>query len=143
VQVARINIFVTLTNPRMTNPSAITVALVDDHKIFRQGLIEVLTHLGYVVTIEASNGRELLDMLGEYPLPQICILDIHMPKMDGFETTRQLKELYPSIRILVFSTDNTDSSVARVIECGAHGFLEKGGSLEDINDTLIKLMAGA
>jgi two-component system, NarL family, invasion response regulator UvrY len=128
----------------MITPSAITVALVDDHKIFRQGLIEVLTHLGYAVTIEVSNGRELLDKLqNTSQLPHICILDIHMPQMDGFETTRQLSELYPSIRILVFSTDNTDASVARVTECGAHGFLEKGGSLDDINDTLTRLMTTA
>ncbi len=124
----------------MTSSTSISIALVDDHKIFRQGLIEVLTHLGYKVTIEASNGQELLDMLAINPLPEICILDIHMPRMDGFETTRRLREQHPSIKILVFSTDNTDASVARVIECGAHGFLEKGGSLEDIHDTLVKIL---
>lgn len=124
----------------MTPHLPVSVALVDDHKIFRQGLIEVLTHLGYAVTIEAANGVEFLDMLKKYPLPDICILDIHMPNMDGFETSRQLRVQYPSIRILVFSTDNTDASVSKVLECGAHGFLEKGGSLEDINASLLRLM---
>jgi DNA-binding NarL/FixJ family response regulator len=120
----------------MKNNSSITVALVDDHKIFRQGLIEVLNHLGYEVTIEASNGKELLDRISKNEVPEICILDIHMPVMDGFETTRQLHKKYPGIKILAFSTDNTDMSVTKMIACGAHGFLEKGGSLEDISHSL-------
>ena len=124
----------------MKQTSNITVALVDDHKIFRQGLIEVLVHLGYTITIEASNGKELLNKLETGALPDICILDIHMPEMDGFETTRQLRSKYPEIKILAFSTDNTDVSVSKVISCGAHGFLEKGGSLEEISESLISIL---
>jgi two-component system, NarL family, invasion response regulator UvrY len=119
----------------------ITVALVDDHKIFRQGLIEVLNHLGYAVTIEASNGKELLEKLKQESLPSVCILDIHMPEMDGFETSRQLRQNYPNIKILAFSTDNTDVSVSRVISSGAHAFLEKGGSLDDISESLTTILA--
>ena len=124
----------------MKQTSHITVALVDDHKIFRQGLIEVLNHLGYAITIEASNGKELLNKLEVGSLPDICILDIHMPEMDGFETTRQLRSKYPEIKILAFSTDNTDVSVSKVIGCGAHAFLEKGGSLEDISASLTSIL---
>jgi DNA-binding NarL/FixJ family response regulator len=124
----------------MNQTVQITVALVDDHKIFRQGLIEVLNHLGYAVTVEASNGRELLKKLEGKDLPAICILDIHMPEMDGFETTRQLRSKYPKIKILAFSTDNSDVSVSKVISCGAHGFLEKGGSLEDISHSLTSIL---
>jgi two-component system invasion response regulator UvrY len=124
----------------MKQTTQITVALVDDHKIFRQGLIEVLNHLGYTVSIEASNGNELLQKLEGNVLPEICILDIHMPVMDGFETTRQLRAKYPNIKILAFSTDNTDVSVSKVISCGAHGFLEKGGSLEEISGSLNSIL---
>ena len=125
----------------MTETAQINIALVDDHKIFRQGLIEVLHHLGYAVTIEASNGKELFQQLEDKQLPAISILDIHMPEMDGFETTRQLRSKYPGIKILAFSTDNSDLSVSKVLSCGAHGFLEKGGSLEDISDTLHAILA--
>ncbi|RYY08729.1 MAG: response regulator transcription factor, partial [Chitinophagaceae bacterium] len=124
----------------MKNNSSISVALVDDHKIFRQGLIEVLNHLGYAVTIEASNGKELLEILSKQTAPEICILDIHMPVMDGFETTSLLKRKYPQIKILAFSTDNTDVSVSKMLACGAHGFLEKGGSLEDISHSLTAIL---
>ncbi|MET0242414.1 MAG: response regulator transcription factor, partial [Flavitalea sp.] len=62
--------------------------------------------------------------------------DIHMPVMDGFETTKELTKMFPQVRILAFSTDNTDLSVSRMIAAGAHGFLEKGGSLEDISKSL-------
>ena len=124
----------------MKNTSRVTVALVDDHKIFRQGLIEVLNHLGYKVTIEASNGKELLEMLKKTVMPSICILDIHMPEMDGFETCSHLRIHYPDIRILAFSTDNTDASVSKMLSCGAHGFLEKGGSLEDISRSLNSIL---
>jgi len=125
----------------MKQKSPITVALVDDHKIFRQGLIEVLNHLGYKVTLQASNGRELLEQLLENDSPAICILDIHMPEMDGFETTRHLRVSYPEIKILAFSTDNTDLSVSRMLSCGAHAFLEKGGSLDDISESLSSILA--
>lgn len=124
----------------MKNTSRVSVALVDDHKIFRQGLIEVLNHLGYKVTIEASNGTDLFEKLKTKAIPTICILDIHMPEMDGFETCRQLRIHYPDIRILAFSTDNTDVSVSKMLSCGAHGFLEKGGSLEDINHSLNSIL---
>jgi two-component system, NarL family, invasion response regulator UvrY len=118
-----------------------TVALVDDHTIFRQGLIEVLVHLGYEVTIEASNGKDLLQQLTSKPLPTVCILDIHMPEMDGFETTRLLKQYYPAIKVLALSTDNSDTSVSRMIASGADGFLEKGGSLDDISTSIASILA--
>ena len=119
----------------------ISIALVDDHKIFRQGLIEVLNHLGYKVSIQASNGKELFEQLIETELPAICILDIHMPEMDGFETTRHLRAAYPEMKILAFSTDNTDLSVSKMISSGAHAFLEKGGSLDDISEALNSILA--
>jgi DNA-binding NarL/FixJ family response regulator len=124
----------------MKQTSKVTVALVDDHTIFRQGLTEVLLYLGYEVTIEASNGKDLLDQLASAPLPTVCILDIHMPEMDGFETTRLLKQNYPAIKILALSTDNTDTSVSRMLANGADGFLEKGGSLEDISTSISALL---
>jgi DNA-binding NarL/FixJ family response regulator len=123
----------------MIHTSLIPVALVDDHKIFRKGLVEVLKHLGYHIIAEASNGQELLEKLEHSPLPGICIVDVHMPFMDGFETTRRLKLLYPSIKILALSTDNSDLTVAKIISCGADHFLEKGGNLDDINRILKQL----
>ena len=125
----------------MKQTSNLHVALVDDHQIFRQGLTEVLKHLGYIVTIEASNGKDLLEQLSRKPSPHICIIDIHMPELDGFETARILRQNYPGIKILAFSTDNSDVSVSRMIANGAHGFLEKGGSLDDISQSLALILA--
>jgi DNA-binding NarL/FixJ family response regulator len=125
----------------MKQASRTTVALVDDHRIFRQGLTEVLVHLGYEVTIEAPNGKNLLQQLCSKDLPTVCILDIHMPDMDGFETTRILKERYPAIKILALSTDNSDTSVSRMMASGADGFLEKGGSLDDISTSISDILA--
>ena len=123
----------------MTHTQHITVALVDDHKIFRQGLIEVLNHLGYEVTIEACNGKELFQQLETAILPSICILDSTSRWTDLNQPTLRIK--YPAIKILAFSTDNTDVSVSKVIASGAHAFLEKGGSLEEISESLTSILA--
>ena len=102
-----------------------TIALADDHILLRNGLANLVTELGFKVVIEADNGRQLLEKLKTHPLPQIVLMDITMPVMDGYETTLELKKNYPSIKVLVLSMLDDEKSIIRMLRNGAKGYILK------------------
>ena len=94
----------------------ILVALVDDHTITRRGIKTVLElHPEIQVSFEASNGIELLEKIKGNPLPDIVILDINMPEMNGFQTIRHLTEKFATIKIIVFSLINEKDTVLNTV----------------------------
>ena len=98
------------------------IALADDHTMFRKGLA-VLINLfpGYHVSMEAANGRELIDKLDPHHLPDIVLLDIHMPVMDGYATAAWLHKNHPAIRVLALSTMDADSTIIKDDSSGCPG----------------------
>lgn len=119
----------------------IRIALVDDHQLVRSGikmLIENFTE--FKVVIEASHGRELLEKMGQVKvLPQIAMVDVTMPIMDGFETTRKLNEQYPEIKVVALSVHDDQRSVNTMIECGANAYLLKDSSPQIVKTTLLQV----
>ena len=77
----------------MPNPQAIKLALVDDHKLFRKGLISLIeiVSTNYIVLFEADDGLDLQQKMKDHPLPDIILMDVTMPKMDGFASVQWLK----------------------------------------------------
>lgn len=128
----------------MSKEPKINIAIADDHTIMRNGLAELIKTLGiYQVIIQANNGRELLDQLKKAKeLPEICILDINMPELNGYETIAQLKELYPDIKVMALSMYDNEFSIVRMLRCGAKGFLHKGTDLNELSDALQTIHAG-
>ncbi|MES2006393.1 MAG: response regulator transcription factor [Bacteroidota bacterium] len=104
----------------------ITVALVDDHISLRAG-IKILIELkqDIKVVIEASNGKELLDKLANSIIPDIAIIDIFMPIMNGYETTKELFNKYPSIKVIVLAGMCEEDAVINVIGLGAKSYICK------------------
>src|SRR5690348_3397513 len=99
----------------------IKIAVIDDHTLFRKGLINLIRSLGdeYEVIFEASNGEDFLQQLSNTDtLPQIALVDINMPKKDGFETVSFLQEHYPSIRLLIVSMIDKEETVVRMLKNG-------------------------
>ncbi len=88
-----------------------TIALVDDHALLRKAVNYRLTGMGYNVVMEAENGQQFLDKLeqDESSSPDLCLLDINMPVMNGFETAAQLKKKWPGIKIIFFSMNDGNS----------------------------------
>jgi len=121
-------------------PSAITIAIVDDHALIRQAMSLRLNLLGYKVIMEAENGKAFLDKLADSAAPQICMLDINMPVMDGFETAVHLKKNWPKMKILFFSMHNTSAFVCRAKQLGADGFIAKDAPFEELNKTLLQIL---
>lgn len=104
----------------------IRIALVDDHVVLRNSLGIMLEKVpGYEIVFEADNGLHLIKQLKENPIPDIILLDITMPGMDGGETARWLKQEYPDIRILVVTMLKSDPAIIQLIKKGARGYLLK------------------
>lgn len=104
----------------------IKIALVDDHVILRKSL-HVLIELLYdfEIVLEAGNGRELIDQLKVKPPPDIILLDITMPLMDGVETAWWLRLQYPDIKVLALSMIKNDFIIIRMLKNGARGYILK------------------
>lgn len=118
----------------------LSVAIVDDYPRWRASLKHYLIQEGFSIHCLASNGKELLTHLEQATsLPTFCILDIHMPEMDGYETAKRMKDIYPSVKILGFSLSVGKTIVDKLLECGAHGFIAKGTAPQVIAETLRKL----
>ena len=119
----------------------ILVAYADDHNAVRKGIISYLEDLGGIkIIIEAANGKELSDKIAfSETKPDICIIDINMPVMNGFETVAYLGAKWPGIRTLVLSVYVDDRYVIKMIRAGANGYLPKSCDPEEIKTALIAI----
>lgn len=113
----------------------IKIAIVDDHQIVRQGLLKILDSVDdFKVVMQAENGKDFLEKLNAFEVyPDVVILDLQMPELDGFETCTILKYKYPTIRVLILSQIGTKESIKRIVQTGANGYLSKNTD----NKTLI------
>lgn len=107
---------------------------MDDQHLFRKGLISLIKEFDDLdVVIDAGNGQELLDRVEEFR-PDVVLLDIEMPVMDGIKTTEQLRLKHPEIRVLILTMYNDEEIVLHLIDKHAHGFLLKNNPIEMIVD---------
>jgi len=102
------------------------IAIVDDHTMFRKGLVSLINLFpGYQVQLEAANGQDLIKQLQPAKLPDILLLDIVMPEMDGYATAKWIRLNYPEIRILALSTMEGENAIIKMIKNGARGYVLK------------------
>ena len=126
----------------MTPPQPITIAIADDYAPLRHELSRMLTALGFEVTIQATDGQDLLAQLGAAAphLPALCLLDINMPILDGYETAARLRELYPQVRVLATSFAKEPEEIAQILAAGAHAFLFKDSVPDVFRQQLLALL---
>lgn len=111
------------------------VSLVDDHSLLRNSLAGLIAAFdGYEVLFEADNGKHFIEQLAQYPSPDIVLLDITMPEMNGFETANWIKQNLPAAKILVLSMMDNDTAIISMLKAGARGYL-----LKDSKPALLKL----
>ena len=105
----------------------ITVALADDHTMFRKGLAQLINmELDMEVVAEAGDGIALLEKIASLKSPpNLCILDVNMPRMDGRETLIRLRKAYPTIGVLVLSMADQEYMLIEMLRQGAGGYLLK------------------
>nr|WP_315242540.1 response regulator transcription factor [uncultured Flavobacterium sp.] len=127
----------------MEKEKQITISIIEDHSGLRVSLQNFLQYSNFKVVLEAANGQlaiESLQMLEV--LPDICILDINMPVMDGYQTAKELAKRYPGIKILVFSSLDNKRSIREMLSLGVKGYVLKGSAAEKLKTAVIKLHQG-
>lgn len=110
----------------------IKVAIADDHALFRTGVKTILsTRKDIQMIAEAENGMQLLNLL-KHIKPDVVLLDIHMPIMDGYATLPEIKKLYPEVKVIMLSMNNDPSIITKMMEVGANSYLTKESDSETI-----------
>ncbi len=110
----------------------IRILIADDHEMMRRGLRNILEqHQGWEIVGEASNGRQAVE-LAQKTVPNVIVLDLSMPEMNGLEATRAIKKLFPQAEILVFTVHETEGLMRDVLSAGARGYLLKADASRHI-----------
>ena len=110
----------------------IRILVTDDHPVVRDGLVAILsTQSDFAIVGDAASGQATLD-LARALRPDIVLLDLEMPEMDGVETLRQLQPIAPQTRVIIFTAFDTDERILSAVRAGAQGYLLKGAPRNDI-----------
>jgi two-component system, NarL family, invasion response regulator UvrY len=120
----------------------IKVIIADDHVLMRNALSRLVGTLeGYEVLAEADNGRDLKNKILQHLVPDIVLLDVNMPEMDGFQTTQWLHKNYPHIRVLVLSMLSDERTIIKMFRLGAKGYLLKNTDPDELKKALDAIVA--
>lgn len=118
------------------------LVVVDDHALFRRGLIGLLDDmLEFKVVGEAGNGKEALTII-QAVLPDIVLLDVNMPEMDGVQTVEALRKLKVPLHILMLTISQQEDDLMTAIRMGADGYLLKNTEPEDLRKAILRVAAG-
>lgn len=121
----------------MRTQQKIKVVLADDHILLRRGLASLIDSFDeYSVIFEADNGLDLQRKITKENLPDLVLLDINMPKMDGFTTAQWLKQTFPLIRIMALSMYDNENSIIRMFKAGAKGYILKDCEPHELKNAL-------
>ena len=114
-----------------------SVALVDDHELLRTGLLGIINSFdGFKVAFEANNGKQFIEKVRTKTPPDIVLLDITMPIMDGYETSLWIKNNLPKTKVLVLSMLENDTAIIRMLKNGARGYILKDSKPKVFKDAL-------
>src|SRR5690349_10293285 len=114
----------------------IKVAIADDHALFRAGVRTALAARKDIEMIaEADNGMQLLNLL-KHVEPDVILLDIQMPIMDGITTLPEIRKLYPEVKVIILSMHNDHSMISKLMEVGANSYLTKNSDSETIYEAI-------
>lgn len=128
--------------PEATQEPEIRVLIVDDHALFRQGVNSILSgSKGIVVVGEAENGQTAVDLYARLR-PDVVVMDINMPIMNGLEATRRIKRIHPAARILMLTVSDAEEALFEAVKAGASGYVLKTATPGSVVDSLRRISAG-
>lgn len=115
----------------------IKVALADDHILLRNALAALIDSFDECRVInQSSNGNELIDTITNGNVPDVAILDLNMPQMDGFETAEWLRKNFPKVNVLMLTMYDSELSLIRLLQAGVKGFLKKDIHPAELNSAI-------
>ncbi len=128
--------------PDADGQGAIRVLIADDQALFRRGLHVVLgTEEGIEVVAEAENGEEAIELAREL-VPDVVLMDVRMPRLNGIEAARQIRAEVPTTKILMLTVSDEEDDLYEAIKAGANGYLLKEISVEDVAESIRAVMQG-
>jgi len=120
----------------------VKIFLVDDHKIFREGIKALfLGENEFVIVDEACDGEEFLNKL-DYDIPDLALIDIELPDINGIKLSMRLDEEYPQLKKIILSADQSEYCIAEAIKAGVNGYLHKDTTKEEIVKAIHAVMRG-
>jgi len=119
----------------------VRVLVADDHSLFRDGLVSLLEAAGYEIAAQAGDGQEAL-IQAKRTKPDLILLDLSMPRLNGHDALPQLLEIVPDAKIVILSVSEEDDDLLKVIQAGAHGYLVKNLNAKDFLELLAGLEHG-
>jgi DNA-binding NarL/FixJ family response regulator len=118
------------------------IIIVDDHLIFRQGLKSLITAENFATVIgEASNGKEFLELLS-FLKPDLVLMDIDMPHMNGIDATQRALEIIPDLKIIIFTMFGDEEYYYKMIDLGVKGFILKSSGINELEKAIHDVMIG-
>jgi DNA-binding NarL/FixJ family response regulator len=127
---------------QVSDAERIRVMVVDDHPVWRDGIKADLERMGAAVVVsEAADGGEAIDRARE-SMPEVTLMDLRLPTVDGVEATRRIVEESPHVRVLVVSASGEEADVLEAVKAGAAGYLLKSATAEEITDAVRRVHAG-
>lgn len=131
-----------MSTPSMPKNPAVKLALVDDHTLFRKGLISLIdmAYSNYTILFEADNGIDLQHKIDKNNPPDIILMDINMPGMDGFASVQWLNTNHPLVKVLVVSMIDKEESIVRMLKLGVKGYLSKDVEPKELGEALESIM---
>ncbi|OJW05063.1 MAG: response regulator transcription factor [Chitinophagaceae bacterium] len=125
----------------MIPSNKIKVALVDDHVLLRKGLAALVNSFDdFTVVFEADNGQDMQQKIKTDNLPDLVLLDINMPKMDGYASAQWLKQTYPLVKIMALSMYDNENAVIRMFKAGARGYILKDCEPPELKTALLSVI---
>jgi DNA-binding NarL/FixJ family response regulator len=120
----------------------INIAIADDHKLFRKGIMALLSDFNFIGEVnEAANGAELLELLKNIEiLPNVILLDLRMPVMDGVETQQKIRNLYPDIKVIILTMEDDEQFISHLISEGVNGYLLKNADPDEMEKAILKVI---
>src|SRR5580700_9751042 len=119
----------------------IQVGIVDDHSLLRKALAKLIGSFeNYAVLFEGDNGKDIKTKITQHVIPDIILLDVNMPDMDGYETVRWLHKNYPQVKVLALSMFSDEKIIIRMLRLGAKGYVLKNIDPDELKNALESVM---
>ncbi|HTE25572.1 response regulator [Flavitalea sp.] len=140
ILVKLVTIFIYKDKEKSKSKNLMSIAIVDSHKLFRKAISMALSRQGFQILFEASDGKEVIDLLKSNVNPDIALVSTHIGGMNAIETVRLLQEFNPEIKILVLYMDPLHERPEKMIEAGAHGCIAKTADPEEIRIAILEIL---